>query len=87
MRRPVEVGGVKTFTDGSLGGRTAKLSEPYADAPDETGTWVVDPEELHELVREADDLGLQVTAHAIGDEAIDAVLDAYETCADAGASR
>jgi len=83
----VEVGGVKTFTDGSLGGRTAKLSEPYADAPDETGTWVVDPEELHELVREADDLGLQVTAHAIGDEAIDAVLDAYETCADAGASR
>ena len=83
----VEVGGVKTFTDGSLGGRTAKLSEPYADAPDETGTWVVDPAELREFVREADELGLQVTAHAIGDEAVDAVLDAYEACADAGASR
>jgi predicted amidohydrolase YtcJ len=83
----VEVGGVKTYTDGSLGGHTAKLSEPYADAPDETGQWVVDPEELREFVTRADDAGLQVTAHAIGDEAIDAVLDAYEDCADAGASR
>ncbi|WP_232702844.1 amidohydrolase [Halobacterium wangiae] len=83
----VDVGGVKTFTDGSLGGHTAKLSDPYADAPDETGTWVVDPEELASFVREADELGLQVTAHAIGDEAVDAVLDAYEECADAAASR
>ncbi|WP_336036353.1 amidohydrolase [Halobacterium yunchengense] len=84
----VEVGGIKTFTDGSLGGRTAKLSEPYADATGETGTWVVDPGELRALVARADDAGLQVTAHAIGDEAVDAVLDAYEdAAADAGASR
>ncbi|MCG1004019.1 MULTISPECIES: amidohydrolase [Halobacterium] len=74
----VEVGGVKTYTDGSLGGHTAKLSEPYANAPEETGQWVVDPDELESLVERADDAGLQVTAHAIGDEAIDAVLDAYE---------
>ncbi|MFB6269106.1 MAG: amidohydrolase [Halobacterium sp.] len=74
----VEVGGIKTFTDGSLGGHTAKLSEPYADAPEETGQWVVDPEELESLVARAAEAGLQVTAHAIGDEAIDAVLDAYE---------
>ncbi|GAA0279984.1 amidohydrolase [Halobacterium noricense] len=83
----VEVGGVKTYTDGSLGGHTAKLSEPYADAPDEAGQWVVDPGDLREFVARADDAGLQVTAHAIGDEAIDAVLDAYEACADAGESR
>jgi len=83
----VEAGGIKTFTDGSLGGHTAKLSEPYADAPDETGQWVVAPNELADLVARADDAGLQVTAHAIGDEAIDAVLDAYEDCADAGESR
>jgi len=75
----VEVGGIKTFTDGALGGHTAKLSEPYADAPGETGRWVVDPDELEALVTRADDAGLQVTAHAIGDEAIDAVLDAYES--------
>jgi predicted amidohydrolase YtcJ len=83
----VEVGGVKTYTDGSLGGHTAKLSEPYADAPEETGQWVVDPDKLRDFVTRADDAGLQVTAHAIGDEAIDAVLDAYEECTDAEASR
>jgi predicted amidohydrolase YtcJ len=83
----VEVGGIKTFTDGSLGGHTAKLSEPYADAPDETGQWVVDPDELEALVTKADAAGLQVTAHAIGDAAVDAVLDAYEACEDPGAAR
>jgi len=80
----VRVGGVKSFTDGSFGGRTAKLSEPYADAAsddapdgDATGQWVVTPAELDGFVDRADDAGLQFTAHAIGDEAIQAVLDAY----------
>lgn len=84
----VEMGAVKTYTDGSLGGHTAKLHEPYADAPDETGAWVVDPDELAGIVERADDAGLQVTAHAIGDAAVDAVLDAYEAAAgDAGERR
>ncbi|VTT85808.1 Exoenzymes regulatory protein AepA in lipid-linked oligosaccharide synthesis cluster [Halorubrum sp. DM2] len=74
----VRTGAIKSYTDGSFGGRTARLSEPYADAPDETGQWVVDPEELRETVAAATDAGFQFTAHAIGDEAIAAVLDAYE---------
>ncbi|QKY20732.1 amidohydrolase [Halolamina sp. CBA1230] len=74
----VRVGAIKSFTDGSFGGRTAKLSEPYHDDTDEYGSWVVDPEELNEIVQKADEAGFQVTAHAIGDEAIDAVLDAFE---------
>ncbi|CDK38534.1 amidohydrolase [Halorubrum sp. AJ67] len=36
------------------------------------------PEELRETVAAATDAGFQFTAHAIGDEAIAAVLDAYE---------
>lgn len=84
----VRTGAIKTFTDGSLGGRTAKLSTPYADAEGETGQWVVPPAELRDIVRRADDAGFQLTAHAIGDEAIEAVLDAYEAeTADPGASR
>ena len=90
----VRVGAIKTFTDGSIGGRTAKLSAPYADAPGETerrtdgefdddtddarGQWVVDPAELREIVDRADDLDVQVTAHAIGDEAIAETLAAFE---------
>ena len=76
--RRVETGAIKSYTDGSFGGRTARLSEPYADAPDETGQWVVDPDELAETVAAATEAGYQFTAHAIGDEAVDAVLDAYE---------
>ena len=75
----VAVGAIKSYTDGSFGGRTARLAEPYADDPEETGQWVVDPDELGELVAEATAAGYQFTAHAIGDEAIRAVLDAYET--------
>jgi predicted amidohydrolase YtcJ len=80
----VQCGGIKTFTDGSIGGRTARLSAPYADAgsgdapSDERGNWVVEPDTLRELVERVDAAGLQMTAHAIGDDAIAATLDAYE---------
>ncbi|WP_396612058.1 amidohydrolase [Haloferax sp. S1W] len=74
----VTTGAIKTFTDGSFGGRTAKLSEAYADAPDETGQWVVEPDDLYELVSDAAAAGYQLSAHAIGGLAIDTVLDAYE---------
>ena len=82
----VQTGAIKTYTDGSFGGRTAKLSEPYADG-DGTGQWVVDPEELREYVARADDHGFQFTAHAIGDEAIRAVVDAYEELTDPETAR
>jgi len=83
----VRVGAVKSFTDGSFGGRTAKLSEPYHDDTDEYGSWVVDPEELDDIVQTADDAGLQMTVHAIGDEAIDETLDAFERTEDPGGMR
>ncbi|GAB7014382.1 amidohydrolase [Halolamina salina] len=83
----VRVGGVKSFTDGSFGGRTAKLSEPYHDDTDEYGSWVVDPEELNEIVQKADEAGFQLTVHAIGDEAIDETLDAFEATDDPGGMR
>jgi hypothetical protein len=85
----VRVGGIKTFTDGSIGGRTAKLFEPYADAEvgadeaaagdgDGRGQWVVEPDQFHTVVERAADAGLQVVAHAIGDEAIELAIDAFE---------
>ncbi|WP_459193022.1 amidohydrolase [Halosimplex sp. J119] len=88
----VRAGAIKTYTDGSLGGRTAKLSEPYADAgagqdgekvgagdEDNRGQWVVDPAELRDIVARADEADLQVAAHAIGDEAVREALDAFES--------
>jgi predicted amidohydrolase YtcJ len=81
----VRVGGIKTYTDGSLGGRTAKVREPYADAPesdegdDPTGRWVVESDDLRALVERADEEGFQVCAHAIGDVAIETTLSVYES--------
>ncbi|ERH12045.1 MAG: putative metal-dependent hydrolase [halophilic archaeon J07HB67] len=82
----VQTGAIKTYTDGTFGGRTAKLSAPYADG-DDTGQWVVDPDQLREYVARADDHGFQFTAHAIGDEAIRAVVDAYEHLTDPATAR
>ncbi|WP_251327992.1 amidohydrolase [Haloplanus pelagicus] len=78
----VRIGAIKTFTDGSIGGRTARLSAPYADAPDERGEWTVAPAAFRDLLDRAEAAGFQVAAHAIGDEAVDDVVDAF-----AGADR
>lgn len=73
----LRTGAIKTYTDGSIGGATAKLAAPYADN-DGTGTWVETPEDLRVLAERVDDAGLQLSSHAIGDAAIEAVLDALE---------
>ena len=67
--------GVKLFADGSFGGRTAALHRPYSDDPDNRGTLRLDPTRDRELVAAARDLGGTAAIHAIGDRAIDAVLD------------
>ncbi|ADJ14712.1 amidohydrolase [Halalkalicoccus jeotgali] len=81
----VRTGAIKTYTDGSFGGRTAKLTEPYEGGG--TGQWVVPPEELRELIKRADGEGYQLSVHAIGDRAIEETLDAMEIRDDPGAAR
>ncbi|MBC7340203.1 MAG: amidohydrolase [Firmicutes bacterium] len=72
------VGSAKFFADGSLGGGTAALSEPYADDPGSRGILTVDPADLARGVALAREAGIQVAVHAIGDRAIELVLDALE---------
>ena len=73
----LRVMGVKLFADGALGPRTAWLSEPYSDDPSSSGRPVLEPEELRRIAKRAHDLGLQVAVHAIGDRALDVVLEAF----------
>ncbi|MFT4933135.1 MAG: putative amidohydrolase YtcJ [Natronomonas sp.] len=72
----VRVGAIKTYVDGSIGGQTARLTAPYADSETERGLLLESRTALTDLVERADDAGLQVALHAIGDEAIDVALDA-----------
>ncbi|AFZ72332.1 amidohydrolase [Natronobacterium gregoryi] len=83
----VQTGAIKSYTDGSIGALTAKLFEPYEGDDENTGEWVVDPDELGEIVARADDEDFQVTAHAIGDEAIEETISALEDTDDPAESR
>lgn len=83
----VQWGGCKVVFDGSLGSRTARFYEPYADDPTTRGIIVTDPADLRRWMEGADKAGLQVTAHAIGDEANDIVLDTMAAVAAANGPR
>ncbi len=73
----LKIGPVKLFQDGSLGGRTAAMLEPYNDEPHK-GVLIYSQEELDSLVLKAHDYGFQVTIHSICDVACSSVLDSYE---------
>ncbi|ELY89506.1 amidohydrolase [Natrialba hulunbeirensis JCM 10989] len=107
----VQVGAIKSFSDGSFGGETAKVYEPYvgaggdedgdgeevtdtdasananADTDAGRGQWVVDPDELGDIVDRADNADFQLSIHAIGDEAIEETLTLLESTDDPAGSR
>ncbi|MGW1680012.1 amidohydrolase [Saccharopolyspora sp. NPDC002376] len=73
----LRIGAVKLFSDGSLIGRTASMCCDYADAVGNRGFTQDDPERLREQISRAHRAGWQVATHAIGDAAVQLVLDAY----------
>ena len=80
----LRIGGLKGFSDGSLGSTTAFFYEPYKDAPNTSG--LAGDEMFPEgamltQVREADRAGLQIMIHAIGDRANDLILSIFEQVA------
>ncbi len=64
--------------DGSIGARTAALSEPYADVDSQGVTYLTDGE-LLEFFRDGHGAGLQVGIHAIGDRAIEQAISSWES--------
>ncbi len=79
--RWVSTGGVKGFVDGSLGSHTAAFIEPYSDLQTDSGLFVNSKEDLYQWISESDRAGLQVVIHAIGDRAINFLLNTYERVA------
>ncbi len=73
----VRLGGVKIFTDGSLGARTAALEAPYADEHENRGVAIYNQQQLDEILAEAHRSDFQIAAHAIGDRAIAMALQAF----------
>jgi predicted amidohydrolase YtcJ len=68
------------YADGALGSRTASLREPYADGPG-CGEAFVTAEQAGAHILDCVAVGVQAGFHAIGDAAIDAVLDGFAIAA------
>lgn len=68
--------GLKLFVDGSIGARTAYLSEPYRDDPSNRGILLIEKDLLEELIKCANGARVQMAIHAIGDMAIDNTVNA-----------
>jgi predicted amidohydrolase YtcJ len=75
--------GVKRFSDGSLGGHTAAMVNPFSDVAT-LGTYRLTPADAT-VARHSLALGGMVAIHAIGDRAVTGVLDLFEELITEGA--
>jgi predicted amidohydrolase YtcJ len=88
----IRFGAVKAWIDGIMGNSSARFYEPYSHNPASRGIWrdimfpfersPDNPEEmqsrLERLALDADNAGIQLTVHAIGDEANGYLMDMLE---------
>jgi predicted amidohydrolase YtcJ len=77
----IQIGGLKAFADGGLGASTAWLFAPYDDAPATSGLAsdeLQNPTQMYADIKSADQAGLQIIIHAIGDRANRTILDFYQ---------
>ena len=88
----IRFGGVKAWIDGIMGNSSARFYEPYTHNPSSRGIWrdIMFPFErspdnpenmqsrLERLALDADNAGIQLTVHAIGDEANGYLMDMLE---------
>jgi predicted amidohydrolase YtcJ len=78
------LGGMKIFTDGSLGSRSAWMREPYPDGSH--GSPLMEEEELLDLLLRAARARISGTVHAIGDAAVEMVTSCFERIREQGGS-
>jgi len=73
----LHTGMLKGFMDGSLGGHTAALLQPYSDDPKNSGLPRYEPDNLNRMAKERVLAGFQLGFHAIGDRGVQMALDAF----------
>lgn len=78
----LRIGNLKAFVDGSLGSHTAAMHKGFIDAPKDSGFYLVPPPQLYSMIKSADSAGLHLMIHAIGDRAINTLLNIFEQVED-----
>jgi predicted amidohydrolase YtcJ len=80
-------GFVKLFMDGVIDSGTAVMFDFYADRSMKNGDPLFSADHFNEIAVEADRRGLQIAVHAIGDGAVNRVLNGYEAAVKANGRR
>ncbi|MHA1943292.1 MAG: amidohydrolase [Candidatus Thorarchaeota archaeon] len=78
----VRIGGVKIFTDGSIGAKTAFVSKGYIDDPNNNGMLLFSQKKYAGILKRAVEHNIQTVTHAIGDEALEMVISTFEDLED-----
>lgn len=73
----MQINTVKFFADGGLSGKTSALKKHYKNSA-EQGVLRLDKDRYTQLSRQCMERGLGVATHAIGDAAIEMVIDVYQ---------
>lgn len=76
----LRVCGLKGFVDGIMGNSSAMFREPYDHMPENRGRWramMSPPGNMEKMIFGADSAGLTPQIHAIGDLAVDTLLDMF----------
>ncbi len=83
----LKIDGLKGMLDGALGSHTAAMYDPFSDTPGDKGLLMMSESNLYEWASNADKAGLQLAIHAIGDRAINVLLNTYERIASENGER
>ncbi|KMY56160.1 amidohydrolase [Bacillus sp. FJAT-27231] len=74
---PVHIGGIKLFSDGSISGQTAWVNPPFLGEGENYGIPTTSKEELLAAGEAAKKYGIQLVIHAMGEQAIDLIVDTF----------
>jgi predicted amidohydrolase YtcJ len=74
----LSINAVKFFADGSLGSRSAALLSDYSDRAGHKGNYKFTDQQIYDEMKDAYNKGYQIATHAIGDGAINQVINTYE---------
>jgi predicted amidohydrolase YtcJ len=77
----ITIGPAKIIADGAIGGQTAAIKEPYVGTKN-YGILYYNQNYLDKMVTHLNESGYQIAIHAIGDRAVEQVVNAYEKVID-----
>lgn len=72
------LGPAKIFLDGSSSGPTCATRLPYTSNPKDNGVLYFSQEQINQILGTAHQLGFQITAHAVGDKAVEMMITTIE---------